>query len=280
MRIILSAICLFLVLSLNAQYYYKDIIITNETNRQMQAFRQNKVLTVTAIGFDQLGVKNPDFSEVQEMMKNANALKIATSGNPVGLSILYMDFDKENRLIHSTDSSKDVLSKTSYSYDNAGRIAEIKNTSSDSGKTISIAEVHKWTYNEAGKPVKMLRIVNNNDTTEVRFTLDEKGNVIDERPFKKGKEGEMTYYYYDDRNRLTDIVRYNAKIKKLMPDYLFEYDDADRVIQKITTLSNLNLGYLIWRYAFDNKGLKTKEALFNKDKVMTGKIEYSYTFTQ
>ena len=280
MRIILSAICLFLVLSLNAQYYYKDIIITNETNRQMQAFRQNKVLTVTAIGFDQLGVKNPDFSEEQEMMKNANALKIATSGNPVGLSILYMDFDKENRLIHSTDSSKDVLSKTSYSYDNAGRIAEIKNTSSDSGKTISIAEVHKWTYNEAGKPVKMLRIVNNNDTTEVRFTLDEKGNVIDERPFKKGKEGEMTYYYYDDRNRLTDIVRYNAKIKKLMPDYLFEYDDADRVIQKITTLSNLNLGYLIWRYAFDNKGLKTKEALFNKDKVMTGKIEYSYTFTQ
>ena len=280
MRIILSAICLSQVLSLNAQYYYKDIIITNETNRQMQAFRQNKVLTVTAIGFDQLGVKNPDFSEVQEMMKNANALKIATSGNPVGLSILYMDFDKENRLIHSTDSSKDVLSKTSYSYDNTGRIAEIKNTSSDSGKTISITEVHKWTYNEAGKPVKMLRIVNNNDTTEVRFTLDEKGNVIDERPFKKGKEGEMTYYYYDDRNRLTDIVRYNAKIKKLMPDYLFEYDDADRVIQKITTLSNLNLGYLIWRYAFDNKGLKTKEALFNKDKVMTGKIEYSYTFTQ
>jgi hypothetical protein len=126
----------------------------------------------------------------------------------------------------------------------------------------------------------MLRIVDNNDTTEVRFTLDEKGNVIDERPFKNKVEGEMTYYYYDEKNRLTDVVRYHKKLKKLMPDYLFEYDDNDRVIQKITTVSNLSLGYLIWRYAFDERGLKTKEALFNKEKIMTGKIEYSYTFTQ
>ena len=61
---------------------------------------------------------------------------------------------------------------------------------------------------------------------------------------------------------------------------LFEYDDKDRVIQKITTTSSIKLGYLIWRYIFDEKGLKTKEALFNDDKQLTGKIEYSYTFSQ
>jgi hypothetical protein len=90
----------------------------------------------------------------------------------------------------------------------------------------------------------------------------------------------VIYYYYDDRKRVTDIVRFNLKAKRLLPDVMFEYDDKDRVIQKITTTSSVNLGYLIWRYIFDDKGLKSKEALFNDDKQLTGKIEYSYTFGQ
>lgn len=61
---------------------------------------------------------------------------------------------------------------------------------------------------------------------------------------------------------------------------MFEYDDNDRVIQKITTTSSRKIGYLIWRYIFDTNGLKTKEALFNDDKELTGKIEYSYSFWQ
>jgi hypothetical protein len=126
----------------------------------------------------------------------------------------------------------------------------------------------------------MLKILNNNDTTEVRFTLGERGNVVEELPFIKHVSGEKTYYYYDDKNRLTDIVRYNAKARRLLPDYMFEYTDKNRVSQKITTLSMMDLGYLIWRYVYDDKGLKTKEASFNKDKVMTGKIEYSYQFGQ
>jgi hypothetical protein len=40
------------------------------------------------------------------------------------------------------------------------------------------------------------------------------------------------------------------------------------------------VGYNIWRYIFNEKGLKTKEALFNNDRELTGKIEYSYTFGQ
>jgi len=150
----------------------------------------------------------------------------------------------------------------------------------DTGDSIYVNEVHQWFYNDQGKPLRMLRILNNNDTTEVRFTLDEKGNVTEELPFVKKVSGEKTYYYYDDKNRMTDIVRFNTKARRLLPDYMFEYTEKNQVSQKITTLSMMDLGYLIWRYVYDDKGLKTKEASFNKDKVMTGKIEYSYRFGQ
>ena len=100
--------------------------------------------------------------------------------------------------------------------------------------------------------------------------------MIEERNFRRGVFTDPIYYYYDDRNRLTDIVRFHYKANRLLPDYLFEYDDNDRVIQKITTTSGQHIGYLIWRYLFDEKGLKRKEALFNKEKQPQGRIDYSY----
>ena len=278
MKLIYSTLLLFFFKSLNAQYYYKDIISTNETNRQFQNLMENNVLTVTATGYDTKGIKDPDYSEVQQLIREMNALKTITNNSLSAPGTLLQVFDNNNRLIRVSDSAADLVSITSYRYDNAGRIIEIKNITIDSAKTIDENEVHKWIYDESGKSLKMLRILNNIDTLEYRFTLDEKGNVMDESSYKNGNTGEMTYYYYDENYRLSDIVRYRKKLNKLLPDYLFEYNERNQVIQKITTLSNLNLGYLIWRYAFNEKGLKTKEALFNKEKIMTGKIEYNYTF--
>jgi hypothetical protein len=79
-----------------------------------------------------------------------------------------------------------------------------------------------------------------------------------------GVLSDPVYYYYDDRNRLHRYCSFQLKSKPLLPDYLFEYDENDRVIQKITTTSGKNLGYLTWRYLFDEKGLKTKEACSTK----------------
>ena len=280
MNLLFSAIASFFFLSLNAQYYYKDIITTLETNQQMNFLKTNKVQSVTATGYNPQGIKNPDFSEIQEFLPNRNAWKITTQNDSSNQTVLVNLLDKENRLISSSDTTTPLKIITSYQYDNTGKILWIANKTIDTTQLINETEEHKWQYTETGIPLKMLRIMNAHDTTEIRFSLDEKGNVIDERSYKRGVEGEMTYYYYDDNNRLTDIVRYNKKLNKLIPDYLFEYDGNNRVIQKITTFSNLNQGYLIWRYAFNENGLKTKEALFNRDKTLAGKIEYSYSFLQ
>ena len=269
----------FSSLTLQAQYFYNDIIGTLQTNKQMQIYNTNKVLKVSASGVDPAGRRTTDFSELQEIKENGKALKISTFNN-LSKTIYYNRFDDQGRLISIIDSSFAVQSITTYEYDNNGRISFVKNVINDTANDFNQTEIHKWIYNSDGTPLRMLRTINNADSLEVRFIPDEHGNAGDEKTYKRGIETGVIYYYYDDKKRLTDIVRYNTKAKKLLPDIMFEYDDQDRIIQKITTTSSLNLNYLIWRYLFNEKGLKTKEALFNNDKELTGKIEYTYTFGQ
>jgi YD repeat-containing protein len=195
-------------------------------------------------------------------------------------------FDNQGRVVQITDSTQAVKNSTRYDYNTEGRITKVQNSAVDSATAFNHTEIHWWYYNSAGKPEKMWRILQNSgalntvDSMEVRFTLDENGNVGEERTYKKGKETSYLYYYYDDKNKLSDVVRYNPRLKRLMPDLMFEYDDAGRMAQKITTTPAQKVGYLIWRYIYNDKGLKTKEALFNNDKQLTGKIEYTYTFEQ
>ena len=279
MKTILLSLSFLFSSAIQAQYYYNDIVGTREANLQMKTYLANKVKTVIATGYDQRGTKATDFSEFQEIKENGMALKFSavTSMNK---TVIYSKFDTQGRLISMTDSSTAIESVTTYEYDAAGKITKVQNTTKDAANDFNQTETHYWMYNKTGNPEKMWRVINNTDSLEIRFAPDEYGNSIDERTFRKGTETAAIYYYYDDKNRLTDIVRYNTKVQKLLPDILFEYDDKNRVIQKITTTSSIKLGYLIWRYIFDEKGLKTKEALFNDDKQLTGKIEYSYTFSQ
>jgi len=230
---------------------------------------------VATAGYDADGVKTNDFSETQEISRNA--IKFSTRNNAV-TTTQYYQFNEQGLLTGIIDSSSSVTSTSSYNYDAKNNLVSIKNIVSDTDDSIYLNEQHLWYYNSNGRLVKMYRVVNNNDSTEIRFTLDEMGNVTEEQPFKRTRGGEKTFYYYDDKNRLTDIVRYNTKAKRLLPDFMFEYSANNQVIQKVTTLSTMGLGYLIWRYVYDDKGLKTKEASFNRDKIMTGKIEYSYRF--
>jgi YD repeat-containing protein len=279
MKNILPALALLITSGLHAQYYYNDIIGTREMSARMKAYASNKVQTVIATGYDAGGTKSTDFNEWQEIKENGKALKITTR-NGLDKTILYYRFDADNRVTSLIDSSQDVQSESNYQYDAAGRLSSIKNITKDPTMQFNETELHLWIYNSKGQPEKVWRILNGKDSLEIRFTIDDSNNVSDEQIYKRGVGVDPVYYYYDDINRLTDIVRFNKKMNRLLPDFMFEYDESDRVIQKITTLSSFNMGYLIWRYIYDTKGLKTKEALFNKDKELTGKIDYSYTFAR
>ena len=285
MKIRLLLFCIIFAPAVNAQYYFDDIIGVQETNRQMQNYVSNKVKSITGTGTDSKGTTENRYSEFYEIKNNGRSLKV-THITGMSKNVVYSHFDDNGRITSREDSSSTILNITSYAYDESGRIIKIQNTVKDQDNKFNQVETHIWQYNTENTPVKMWRIIDNTgsgmgvDSLEVRLTTDNDGNIADERTYKKGKETNFLYYYYDDKKRLTDIVRYNKKLKKLIPDIMFEYDEKGRIIQKITTTSDLVVGYLIWRYIFNEKGLKTKEALFNNDKKMTGKIEYIYSYSE
>lgn len=276
MKKLTGLLILFFFSEANAQYYYKDLVAADGIMQQMKTYKANNIRKVNATGITPEGAVSSDFSEVQEISPDGTMLKITTRINQT-VSLLLHRFNEKGMLMSTVDSSAGVVSTSNYSYDAAGKIISISNTIADPDSlgNFSQTEVHRYIYKNDG-PEKMWHLINGADSLEVIFTTDENGNIIEEKSVKKGVESDPLYYYYDDKNRLTDIVRYNYKARRLLPDFLFEYDDQNRVIQKIATTSNLNLGYLTWRYLYNDKGLKTKEALFNKEKQLQGRIDYTY----
>jgi YD repeat-containing protein len=282
---------IFSSLFARSQFYYNDIIGTNETNAMMKSYADNHVQIVRTTGITPEGSKVSDYTETREVKENGKALRVTTI-NELNRSLLYTRFDDNGRVSTITDSSSDVSTVTTYSYDQAGRISTIQSLVNDPSGDFKEMETHTWIYNKNGQPEKMWKIrsqpgvIGTTDSLEIRFVPDEKGNPGEEHSYRKGYETDMLYYYFDEKNRVTDIVRYNKRIKKLVPDFMFTYDDQDHVIQKITS-SNGDyygkitwVGYMIWRYIYNEKGLKTKEALFNNAQELQGKIEYSYSFSQ
>lgn len=279
MRFFLAAALLCISGMVKSQYYYNDILDTRAIGDRMKTYTDNKVKTITATGYDPQGAKTTDFTEWQEVNTAANTLRIVSrTGRQISRQ-LYR-FDSRSRLTGITDTSGDIKSTSAYTYDGSGRLVSIMTRTNDSLSDFSETEEHQWKYNTAGHPEKMWRILNGKDSTEYRFTIDEEGNVADEQLYRRGTGIDPVYYYYDEGKRLTDIVRYNKRAKRLLPDFMFEYDEQNRLIQKITTLSTTSPDYLIWRYLFNDKGLKTKEALFNKQKELRGRIEYAFTYSQ
>jgi hypothetical protein len=276
MKTLTFIICLFTSLLVQAQYYYKDIIGTRETAELIKQYKNNKVSKVVLNSFDAENTKNDDFYVEQVYDPSIQVLRTVTRSGISDASVLVSFTDNSGNVVKTIDSSQTSISTTVYNYNLEGLLLTVKSSSSDTSLKSLQTEEHIWQY-EQGKVKGMLRIKNGRDTTVVSFKFDEAGNISEELGIRKGVQSEPVYYYYDSNNRLTDIVRFNTRAKRLLPEYMFEYSPANQVIQKITVPAN-GSEYLIWRYQYNSNGLKTKEAVYNKQKQLTGKIEYEYVY--
>ncbi|HEX2535727.1 MAG TPA: hypothetical protein VHK69_18425 [Chitinophagaceae bacterium] len=276
MKILFLFVLLAAVAPASAQYYYKDIVGTRETADMIRAYRAQKVSRVVLQSYDGDNVRSDDFFVEQVFSPSASSLTTTTRSGVTDASVLTAYTDASGQVVRTSDSSGAVVSTTTYQYDTEGRLLRVNSSSADSTGAAPMTEEHHWQWAE-GKPVRMLRIKDGRDTTVVTFGTDEAGNVIEERAARRGVASEPVSYFYDAQKRLTDVVRYNAKARRQLPDYMFEYSASGQVIQKITVPA-AGSEYLIWRYQYDDKGLKIREAVFNKQKQLIGKIEYQYQF--
>ncbi len=268
---ILSFLFLGCFLHAHSQYYYTDIVAMKGAQQQYAALQNSKTRLVTAISFNG-NQPAEDFSLEQRISADGRTIIMTSSDASSGTNTIVNTYDN-GRLVMTRDSTANLKSITRYTYDGSGNITLISTVTDDAFMNSHSEEKHIWTYN-GNLPEKMLAVKNNSDTTYVSFTYDN-NNVAGETWKHKGRVTESYYFYYNDNNQLTDIVRMNMRVNKMLPDFLFEYDSENRVVQ-MTQIPNGSSDYMIWKYVYNSNGLKERELLFNKQKQLVGRVEYKY----
>ena len=276
MRTFFLAVILFVGLSSSAQYYYKDIIGTRESSETIKNYMKNKVKTVQLTSYNSENQRDEDFYVQQQFSPASRSLITVTRSGITNQSVLISYADANGNVTRTVDSSEIVVTNTNYNYNAMGQLVSVESSSSDTSNN-SETEQHLWKWVN-NKPVEMLRIKNKIDTAFVEFVMDDNGNVAEERETRKGLKLQPVYYYYNDKNMLTDIVRYSPRAKQLMAEYIFTYGESNELVQKYTIPANSS-DYIIWRYQYNPQGLKTKEAIYNKydKRNPMGVIEYQYS---
>lgn len=259
-----------------SQHYYNDLLATGEQMKKHAIWRQHQVKSVRFNSYDGNNQPIDGFKCEQNVRNNFTEIVTETTTSLTGTSVNTATFNAAGQLIKTTDTADGNKTEITYAYDANNRITNIVSLAFSPGNYVS-KEQHLWFYDANGKPVRMQKIKNNADTTYITYVPDENGNPGEEKSVRQGQSLPTVYYYYDDKNRLTDIVRYNNRAKRLLPDYIFEYDDRNR----ITTMMVITEGtgdYQKWHYSYDAKGLKVQDMCFSKTKVLIGKVEYKYQF--
>jgi len=258
-----------------SQYYFNDIIATQQSQLQYQLLRTNKVKKITAISYEEDKTPTEGFKLEQELSVDGKKM-VTHSSNISGKTSETTSFFELGKLKKTQTYSNNIENKMEYGYDAHGRNNFFTLTTIDTSMKYHSVETHEWHYNSLGRLTDVLKIKNGVDSSYASFIYDEEENLVEEHWKKKNKELETYYYYYNKAHQLTDIVRFNAKLRKLIPDYQYEYDEKGRVIQ-MTQLA-ANGAYFKWKYVYNEKGLKVSEICSDYKNLIVGSIEYRYEF--
>lgn len=257
----------------NCQYYFNDIISLKQSNQYYSILKSNNIKSVTAESLESDNTPTTGFSYKRQILNNGSLVITDVSLEATGTTET-LEYYTNNLLSKTIDSSVNVTTKVMYSYNNQGNIISIITQTDDTSRNMHSTELHKWFYTN-NVADSILRIKDNADTTVVHFKKDDNQNLIEETWFKKNRMIEHYFYYYDDKSRLTDIVRYNLRAQQMLPDFLFAYNVAGTLSQ-FTQIPQGSSDYITWQYIYDSRGLKTKDALFDKHQQLLGVVNYTY----
>ncbi len=274
-KIVLMSLMSVLYSSLFSQYYFNDIVAHKQSAANYLLLKNEKIRRVKAISIDDDAIINKAFKIEQEISKNADIITIVSTVPNQPTTNLTNTYSNNNLVSSSTNNTK-IETNTNYTYTKENWISTITTTTIDTATNSRTSEIHIWEYDNKGLILSMKKIKNSVDTVLISFEYDKYNNIEAEKWTKKGKVIETYYYYYNSKNLLSDVARYNATLNKMIPDYLYDYDDENRITSMTQVFLNGN-NYLVWKYTYNANGLKQKEEGYNKKKQFVGKIEYEYT---
>ena len=264
---------LFFSFQTNAQYFYKDVWNTAQLSKEFSILKKENVKTVKITSFEGDGEPSEGFFCEKKINKNYTQSEMISRSNLTGQSLLVSDYNDAGYPVKITDDTPTTTSTTQYTYDSNGRLASVHIVTKADDDPAEITETHEYFY-EGNAPVKMLRKKNNVLISTIHFVSDANGNIIEENA--EGNSQDKKYlYYYDDNNRLTDVVHFNERAGRLLPDYMYEYNSFNQPNQMISTEEG-GSNYFIWRYAYNEKNLRETEKCFSKQKRLLGTIRYEY----
>ena len=273
-RIFLLFVFLVAAFSSNGQYYYKDIVLSHQNQDNWKLLYDQKVREINIQSIDANNEPTPGFECRQNISSDFGSVITFTKSTDLPASTLISYYDHTGKMIKTVDTSDTYQSTTDYVYNENGDISSLTNNSIETDNQSGTLEKHLWLY-ENGTLKKMIKIKNETDTTIVSLVKDEKGNIAEEQPVHNGQSMPSIYYYYDNDGRLTDIVRYNQKAARLLPDYVFTYN-SDRISLMLLVPTG-STDYQTWRYEYNSNGLKTSETCYDKRKQVVVKIIYAYS---
>lgn|ERR1017187_707009 len=261
--------------ALFAQYYYKDIWNNHQISNEFKLLKNDDFKTIKIRSFDDDGQPSEGFFCEKKINKKFTQSQMISKSNITGQSVLVSDYNAEGLTLKTTEETPTTTNITEFDYDENGQLkmtAIITKADGDSGE---IRETHEYSYDQKGIPVKMIRKKNDALVSTIHFVSDANGNIIEEDVEGNSVNDKKYYYYYDSRSRLTDVVHFNELAKRLLPDYMFEYNTSSQLKQMIT-VNDGSSNYLIWKYGYNENNLRQTEKCFSKDKRLLGTIEYEY----
>src|SRR5688500_13720594 len=150
----MKPICLLVLLciisvSASSQFYYKDLIVTQDLQKKHQAYRKNGVRAVEYASFDANNQPIEGFSCQQTVAPDFSMIRTITKTSLSGVSESTTWFNQKGQLSRSMDTADGNKTNTEYQYDDANNLVMINSVSLSPGQA-SNQEKHIWIYNQKG----------------------------------------------------------------------------------------------------------------------------------
>ena len=116
--------------SASGQYYFNDILATQQTNEQYKLLRNLKIKKVSATSFEQDNTPTEGFSLEQDISMDGKKITLfaATLG---GKKVTTVTQYEGGRLKRSQSNSNGIDNRTDYTYNEKGQVKQIVFTTTD-----------------------------------------------------------------------------------------------------------------------------------------------------